>query len=159
MVDTKEDNQPLSATEQNTKFIWSPKGKILALEITLCAIVTICKAVSFACYIWGCTTELVWAIFIFIIYAMDLHIYLHLSLMYYQWLDLIRATTGSLLLLVTSLVCFSWGWASSGEVAGSIFGLLAAAVFGYDAFGIIKYIKSLKEQGAAANVTVVQPVV
>ncbi len=33
MVDTREDNQPLSATEQNTKFIWSPKGMILALEI------------------------------------------------------------------------------------------------------------------------------
>lgn len=28
-----------------------------------------------------------------------------------------------------------------------IFGLLAAAVFGYDTFGTIKYIKELKEQG------------
>uniref|UniRef100_A0A671LEX4 MARVEL domain-containing protein n=1 Tax=Sinocyclocheilus anshuiensis TaxID=1608454 RepID=A0A671LEX4_9TELE len=99
MVDTKEDNQPLSATAQNTKFIWSPKGMILALEIALCAIVTICKAVSFECYLWGCITELVWAILIFIVYAIDLPTYMHLSLMYFQWLDLFRAITGSVLLL------------------------------------------------------------
>ncbi|KAI2661717.1 Proteolipid protein 2 [Labeo rohita] len=147
MVDTKEDNQPFSATEQNTNFIWSPKGKILALEITICAIATICKAVSFVCYLWGCITELVWAIFMFIVYAMDLQTYMHLSLMYLQWLDFFRATTGSLILLVTSLVCLSWGRESAGEVFGSIFALLAAAALGYDAFGIIKYIKNLKQQG------------
>uniref|UniRef100_A0A672L772 MARVEL domain-containing protein n=1 Tax=Sinocyclocheilus grahami TaxID=75366 RepID=A0A672L772_SINGR len=120
MVDTKEDNQPISATVQNTKFIWSPKGMILALEIALCAIVTICKAVSFECYFWGCITELVWAILIFIVYAIDLPTYMHLSLMYFQWLDLFRAITGSVLLLVTSLICLSWGWTSSGGVAGSV---------------------------------------
>lgn len=35
MVDTNEEvsaTEPVSATEQRTKFIWSPKGKILALE-------------------------------------------------------------------------------------------------------------------------------
>ncbi|KAF4110018.1 uncharacterized protein plp2a [Onychostoma macrolepis] len=147
MVDTKEDNQPLYATEQNTKFIWSPKGIILALEIALCAIVTICKTVSSECYFWDCITELVWAILIFIVYVIDLPTYPHLSLMYFQWLDLFRAITGSLLLLVTSLIGLSRGWQSSGEVAGSISGLLAAAVIGYDAFGIIKCIKNLKQKG------------
>ncbi|XP_059359722.1 uncharacterized protein plp2a isoform X4 [Carassius carassius] len=101
MVDTKEDNQPRSATEQNTKFIWSPKGMILALEI-----------------------------------------------------DLFRAITGSVLLFVTSLVCLRWGWEISGEVAGSIFGLLAAAALGYDAFGIIKRIKNLKQQEATVTANV-----
>ncbi|XP_059359720.1 proteolipid protein 2 isoform X2 [Carassius carassius] len=154
MVDTKEDNQPRSATEQNTKFIWSPKGMILALEIALCTIMTICKAVSFECYLWGCITELVWAILIFIIYAMDLLTHLYLSLMYFQWLDLFRAITGSVLLFVTSLVCLRWGWEISGEVAGSIFGLLAAAALGYDAFGIIKRIKNLKQQEATVTANV-----
>lgn len=32
-------------------------------------------------------------------------------------------------------------------------GLLAAAVLGYDAFGIIKYIKNPKQQGATATVS------
>ncbi|XP_052420284.1 uncharacterized protein plp2a [Carassius gibelio] len=154
MVDTKEDNQPRSATEQNTKFIWSPKGMILALEIALCTIMTICKAVSLECYLWGCITELVWAILIFIIYAMDLLTHLYLSLMYFQWLDLFRAITGSVLLFVTSLICLRWGWEISGGVAGSIFGLLTAAVLGYDAFGIIKRIKHLKQEEATVTANV-----
>jgi len=35
MVETKEVSatEPVSATEQMTKFIWSPKGMILAIEI------------------------------------------------------------------------------------------------------------------------------
>ncbi|XP_042586350.1 proteolipid protein 2 [Cyprinus carpio] len=143
-------------------------------HLVLCIIMTICKAVSFACYFCGCITKLVWAILIFIVYAIDLPAYLYLSLMYFQWLDLFRAITGSVLLLVTSLICLSWGWESSGEVAGSHFmtlvlsplflshffscllflGLLAAAVLGYDAFGIIKYIKNPKQQGATATVNV-----
>ncbi|XP_043102518.1 proteolipid protein 2 [Puntigrus tetrazona] len=154
-----EDNQPLSDIEQNTKFICFPKWKILVLEIALCTIVTICKAASFECYLWGCITELVWAILIFIVYAMNLPTYLHLSLMYVQWLDLFRAITGSLILLITSLICINWGLQSFWEVASLIFGLLAAAVLGYDAFGIIKYIKNLKPQEPTVNVVVVQNVV
>uniref|UniRef100_A0A8C2KTA5 Uncharacterized protein n=2 Tax=Cyprinus carpio TaxID=7962 RepID=A0A8C2KTA5_CYPCA len=79
MVDTKEDKQPRS-------YVYT---------------------VSFACYFCGCITKLVWAILIFIVYAIDLP-------------DLFRAITGSVLLLVTSLICLSWGWESSGEVAGSV---------------------------------------
>ncbi|CAM4717025.1 unnamed protein product [Leuciscus chuanchicus] len=66
--------------------------------------------------------------------------------------DFIRAITGSLILLITSLVCINWAWIIPGEVAGSIFGVIAAAVFGYDTFTILKYIKELKEQGRIGNV-------
>ncbi|XDV49114.1 hypothetical protein PO909_018426 [Leuciscus waleckii] len=141
MEDKKEDIQPVSAVEHKTKFIWSPKGKILALEIGLCLIVIICKAVSARCYLWSPIIELVWAIIIFIVHGMDLQIEI------LRWMDFIRAITGSLILLITSLVCINWAREIPGEVAGSIFGVIAAAVFGYDTFTILKYIKELKEQG------------
>ncbi|XP_077078844.1 proteolipid protein 2, partial [Siphateles boraxobius] len=108
--------------------------------IRLCLIVIICKAVSLGCYLWSPIIELVWAIIIFIVYGMDLEIQL------FPWTDFFRAITGSLILFITSLVCISWAWDISGE---AIFGLMAAAVLGYDAFSIIKYIKELKEQGRA----------
>ncbi|XP_048065457.1 proteolipid protein 2 [Megalobrama amblycephala] len=148
MVNTKEEvsaTEPVSATEQRTKFIWSPKGMILALEIALCFITIICKATSLRCYLWCPIVDLVWAIIIFIIYGMELQIRA------LPWTDFFRAITGSLTLLITSILCISWAFPSSGEVAGSIFGLLAAAVFGYDTFGIMKYIKELKEQGRDIN--------
>lgn len=34
--------------------------------------------------------------------------------------DFFRAITGSLTLLITSIICISWAFASSGEVAGSV---------------------------------------
>ncbi|KAK7135911.1 hypothetical protein R3I94_014547 [Phoxinus phoxinus] len=145
MEGTKENIQPVLAVEHK-KFIWSPKGIILALEIVLCLIVIICKAVSFGCYLWSPIIELVWAIVIFIVYGMDLQLPL------LQWTDFFRAITGTLILFITSLVCcikweyYIWG-ITSGEVAGSIFGLMAAAVLGYDTYTILRHIKRLKEQG------------
>ncbi|KAK7135912.1 hypothetical protein R3I94_014548 [Phoxinus phoxinus] len=146
MEGTKENIQPVSAVEHKTKFIWSPKGIILALEIVLCLIAVICKAVSFGCYLWSPIIELVWAIVIFIVNGMDLQLQL------LPWTDFFRAITGSLVLFITSLVCINWVWARHipGQVAGSIFGLMAAAVLGYDTYTIIKHIKELKEQGRAS---------
>ncbi|CAM4717061.1 unnamed protein product [Leuciscus chuanchicus] len=146
MEDKKENIQPVLVVEHKTKFNWSPKGKILALEIGLCLIVIICNAVSFGCNLWSPIIELVLAIIIFIVHGMDLQLQIFL------WMDFIRAITGSLILLITSLVCINWAWIIPGQVAGLIFGVMAAAVFGYDTFTIIKYIKELKEQGRIGNV-------
>ncbi|XP_067268790.1 proteolipid protein 2 [Pseudorasbora parva] len=144
MVDAKEDSQPVLATE--TKFIQSPKGMILALEIGLCLIMIICKATSFGCYLWCPIIELVWAVIIFVIYSMKLQI------QFFPWTDFFRAITASLTLFITSILCICWAISLSfGEVAGSIFGLMAAGVFGYDTFCITKQIKEMRDQGNSFN--------
>ncbi|XP_056320493.1 proteolipid protein 2 [Danio aesculapii] len=134
----------MADTLEDTSFIFSRKGIVLTLEMALCLIATICKAVSLGCYLWGSIVELVWAIIIFIIYAMKLDVLLR----FLPWTDFFRAITGTLLLFICSLVClkFAVEQGFSLEIAGSVFGLLAATVFGFDTLCIIAQIKERNEE-------------
>ncbi|XP_065102983.1 proteolipid protein 2 [Paramisgurnus dabryanus] len=123
-------------------FLKTSKGTVLAVEMLLCLLVVICKA-AYGCFIWSGIVELVWAVVTFFVYAMDLY----KTLVFFPWTDFFRAITGSLFLFITSLLCFVWNPSLAAEVVGNVFGLLAAVLFGYDAYNIIKDIKNIKEQG------------
>ncbi|XP_055024983.2 proteolipid protein 2 [Misgurnus anguillicaudatus] len=124
------------------QFLKTPKGTILAAEMLLCLLVVICK-VTYGCFIWSGIVELVWAVVTFVVYFMDIY----KDLRFFPWTDFFRAFTGSLFLLITSLVCLIGNPSVAGEVVGNVFGMLAAVLFGYDAYNIIKGIRSFKEQG------------
>ncbi|KAI7798216.1 proteolipid protein 2 [Triplophysa rosa] len=150
MANANEVKQPLFSTEKITTFLRTSKGTILTAEMALCLLVIVCKASSIKCYLWSAVVELVWAVITFIVYALDLD----LALIFFPWTDFFRAITGSLFLFITSLLCMTGSWTEPGLVAGNVFSLLAAVVFGYDTIVTIKDIKNLKQQGVDLGIVV-----
>ncbi|XP_020669965.2 proteolipid protein 2 [Pogona vitticeps] len=117
-----------------SSFVRTQKGLILAAEIIACIIILICYGASVT---FGYTSlavcMLVYCIVIFIIYTCELDN--QLSFIHWGWTDFIRALIGAVAFLITSLIVLI-GHHDGAGIAAGVIGLLAAILFGYDAYTI-----------------------
>ncbi|XP_036389910.1 proteolipid protein 2 [Megalops cyprinoides] len=147
MADTTESPAANCMTKLKS-YVRTQKGTILAAEIILSVIILICYAASlYSGYSSVAIVELVFAIVFMVIFMMELD--KQIQFISWPWSDLLRAAIGSLLYLITSLICLIGGAGDGARIAGGVFGLLAGILFGYDAYIIYMGIKSTRQHSAA----------
>uniref|UniRef100_A0A3B5MHI8 Proteolipid protein 2b n=1 Tax=Xiphophorus couchianus TaxID=32473 RepID=A0A3B5MHI8_9TELE len=118
----------------------------------LSLIILICYASSRnGGYTAAAVCEMCFAIVFFCVFMMDLD--KQFTAISWVWSDLIRAFTGTLVYLITSLVCVISG------AGDGVFGLLAGLLFAYDTYTIYLQIKSARSQteGSGRNISVYSP--
>ncbi|XP_029463908.1 proteolipid protein 2 [Rhinatrema bivittatum] len=146
MSDSAQRTQSPGCMQSFNSYVKTKKGTILAAEIGLCLIVLICYCASRdPGYLSVAICEMVFAIVIFVIFMRQLN--KDLNFIHWHWTDFIRAAVGSLLFLITSLIVLI-RIRDGAAIAGGVFGLLAAILFGYDAYTIIPAIKGTHTQAA-----------
>ncbi|XP_027867551.1 proteolipid protein 2-like [Xiphophorus couchianus] len=134
-----------SVVQKLQSYVRTPKGTILAAEIVLSLIILICYASSwYGGYTVPAVCEMCFAIVFFCVFMMDLD--KQFTAISWVWSDLIRAFTGTLVYLITSLVCVISGAGDGALIAGGVFGLLAGLLFAYDTYTIYLQIKSARSQ-------------
>ncbi|XP_023194624.1 proteolipid protein 2-like [Xiphophorus maculatus] len=134
-----------SVVQKLQSYVRTPKGTILAAEIVLSLIILICYASSRnGGYTAAAVCEMCFAIVFFCVFMMDLE--KQFTAISWVWSDLIRAFTGTLVYLITSLVCVISGAGDGALIAGGVFGLLAGLLFAYDTYTIYLQIKSARSQ-------------
>lgn len=147
MADTEAGPGPL---EKLKSYVRTRKGTILAVEILLSFIILICYAAShISGYSGIAICELVFCVVFFIVFMMELD--KQLKVIHWVWSDLIRAVIGCLLYLITSLICVINGAGDGARIAGGVFGLFAAVLFGYDAYLTYLELKSSGAQSTTSN--------
>ncbi|KAG7332142.1 hypothetical protein KOW79_003976 [Hemibagrus wyckioides] len=131
-------------------YVRTRKGTILSVEILLSLICIICYAASrYGGYSAVAICELVFAIVFFVIFMMELD--KQFQLVNWLWSDLFRAGIGSLLYIITSLICVIGGAGDGARIAGGVFGLIAGIVFGYDAYTIFTEVRSTQGRSAVST--------
>ncbi|KAL1020548.1 hypothetical protein UPYG_G00001530 [Umbra pygmaea] len=137
-------------------YLRTTKGKIYAGEIAICTIILICQIFShYPSFIWVCICELVSATVFCIIFALELDKQIHF--IHWQITDFIRAISGCLYFLITSLILVFRGYGAASIIAG-LFGIVAMSLFGYDAHFILKHMKTSRQQSLPSpSVQTVQP--
>ncbi|KAK1801283.1 hypothetical protein P4O66_022967 [Electrophorus voltai] len=149
MVESDEPNDStpsdVNSIEKLKKYIKTSKGTILIAEIVLCVIIIICYAVSvFGRYIIVAIFEMVSSLIFFIIFALELQkMIVFISLI---WMDFFRALTSCLVFIITSLICVASQWSDTPQRTGGVLGILAALLYGYDAYLTIIEIKKNKSR-------------
>ncbi|XP_015247829.1 proteolipid protein 2 [Cyprinodon tularosa] len=147
-ADTTESGSGTPVVERLKSYVRTQKGTILAAEIVLSLIILICYASSwYGGYTAVAICEMVFAIVFFCVFMMDLD--KQLSVISWVWSDLIRALTGTLCYIITSLICVIRGAGDGALIAGGVFGLIAGILFAYDTYTIYLQIKSGRTHTAA----------
>ncbi|XP_036434226.1 proteolipid protein 2 [Colossoma macropomum] len=150
MVDGTKRSESSTQPEENllTKLInymRTKKGVILCSEIVLSTIIIICFSCSlYGRYIVVAIYELVSTLIIFIIFVLELQS--TFRFINFPWTDFFRAASSCIIIFIISVVCVVSWRTDSPQLTGGVFGLLAALVYGYDAYIIITDIKSNKDQ-------------
>ncbi|KAI1893015.1 hypothetical protein AGOR_G00139450 [Albula goreensis] len=145
MADTTETGGVL---QQLKSYVTTRKGTILAAEILLSLIILICYAASrYGGYTAVAICEMVFAIVFLVIFMLNLD--KQFKLVNWIWSDFFRAVIGSLLYLITSLICVIGGAGDGARIAGGVFGLVAGILFGYDAYITYLALKSSRQHSAA----------
>ncbi|KAL6456750.1 hypothetical protein MHYP_G00352940 [Metynnis hypsauchen] len=149
MTDT--DASPAASCVEKLKtYVRTRKGTILAVEILLSLIIIICYAASlYGGYTAVAICEMTFAIIVFVFLMMDLN--KHFQLISWLWSDLFRTVTGSLLYIITSLICVIGGAGDGARIAGGVFGLCAGILFGYDAYMVFLEIKNITGHTATST--------
>ncbi|XP_077002586.1 proteolipid protein 2 isoform X2 [Tamandua tetradactyla] len=116
-----------------TNFSRTRKGILLFAEIILCLVILICYSASYSYqgYSSLSVVEMILAAIFFIIYMCDLHT--KIQFINWPWSDFFRSLIATILYLITSIVVLVHKGNYSKITAG-ILGLIATALFGYDAF-------------------------
>ncbi|XP_007553599.1 proteolipid protein 2 isoform X1 [Poecilia formosa] len=143
-ADTTE-NSSAGVVEKLKSYVRTQKGTILAAEIVLSLIILICYASSwYGGYTAVAICEMCFAIVFFCVFMMNLD--QQFTAISWVWSDFIRAFTGTLVYLITSLICVIRGAGDGALIAGGVFGLLAGLLFAYDTYTIYLQIKSVRSQ-------------
>ncbi|KAG5838437.1 proteolipid protein 2 [Anguilla anguilla] len=138
----------VSCIEKLKSYVRTRKGTILTAEIVLSFIIIICYAASFyGGYSAVAICEMVFAIIIMVVFVMELD--KQLLVISWPWTDFIRAAIGSVLYLITSLICVIGGSGDGARIAGGVLGLLAGILFGYDAYLTFMTIKGNRQHTPA----------
>ncbi|XP_063791633.1 proteolipid protein 2 [Pseudophryne corroboree] len=149
MSDPGTEHQGASCMSLVLAYVRTRKGIILAAEIAFCIVILICYAASrYPGYLGLAITELIFCLIIFFIYALKYD--QQFAVIHWGWTDFIRAAIGSGLLIILSLVCLIRGSDGPG-IAGSVFGLLAGILFGYDAFITFPPLRKTHTQAATES--------
>lgn len=136
--------------EKLKAYIRTRKGTILTGEILISFIILICYAASYhGGYSAVAICEMVFAIIFMVVFMLELD--KQFQVVSWPWSDMIRAAIGAALYLITSFICIIGGGGDGARIAGGVFGLLAAILFGYDAYTIYMQIKSGRQHTAAAT--------
>lgn len=148
-ADTTETSSSANCGERLRSYVSTPKGKILAAEIILSFIILICYAASrYGGYTAVAVCEMVIAIVFLVVFMMDLD--KQFKIINWVWSDLIRAFTGALCYIITSLICVIRGAGDGALIAGGVFGLIAGLLFAYDTYTIYLQIKSNRSHTAGS---------
>lgn len=139
-----------SVLEKVKAYVKTRKGTILTAEILISFIILICYAASYyGGYSAVAICEMVFAIIFMVVFMMELD--KSFQVVNWPWSDLIRAAIGAALYLITSFICIIGGGGDGARIAGGVFGLLAAILFGYDAYSIWMQIKGGRTHTPAAT--------
>ncbi|XP_032403153.1 proteolipid protein 2-like [Xiphophorus hellerii] len=134
-----------SVVQKLQSYVRTLKGTILAAEIVLSFTIFICYASSwYGGYTVPAICEMCFAIVFFCIYMMGLD--KQFTSISWVWSDFFRAFTGTVVYLITSLICVIRGAGDGALIAGGVFGLLAGLLFAYDTYTIYLQIKSARSQ-------------
>ncbi|TSL97338.1 Prickle-like protein 3 [Bagarius yarrelli] len=137
-----------SVVDKLKAYIRTRKGTVLSAEILLSLICIICYAASrYGGYSAVPIFEMIFAIIFFVVFMMELD--KQFQLINWVWSDLFRAGIGSLLYIITSLICVIGGSGDGVAIAGGVFGLIAGIVFGYDTYMTFMELKG--NQGRSAQ--------
>ncbi|KAL2103738.1 hypothetical protein ACEWY4_000606 [Coilia grayii] len=125
-------------------------SKALTSSRLISFIILICYAASYhGGYSAVAICEMVFAIIFMVVFMLELD--KQFQVVSWPWSDMIRAAIGAALYLITSFICIIGGGGDGARIAGGVFGLLAAILFGYDAYTIYMQIKSGRQHTAAAT--------
>ncbi|KAM9504536.1 proteolipid protein 2-like [Salvelinus alpinus] len=80
------------------------------------------------------------AIIFFVVFMMEMD--KSIQVVNWVWSDLLRASTGTAMYLISSLMALISGTRDGAHIAAGVFGLLAGILFAYDVCTIILVIKS-----------------
>ncbi|KAM7411431.1 hypothetical protein PAMA_021430 [Pampus argenteus] len=150
MADTTASNHGASRVEKMKSYLKTQKGLIFAGEIVISLIILICYAASiFRGYTALAIIEMVLAIIFFYIFMMELD--KQFQVVNWVWSDFFRAIAGTVLYIITSLICVTTGYGDGALIAGGVFGLLAGLLFAYDSYNIFLQIKSTRQHTAAST--------
>ncbi|KAJ8257395.1 hypothetical protein GJAV_G00185150 [Gymnothorax javanicus] len=133
MADTAETSSGAGCIDRAKNYVKTRKGTILAAEVIISLVMIICYGAS---YTGGFSAvpicEMVFSLVFLIIFMMEFD--KQLQFINWPWTDFIRAAIGALLYLITSLICVFGASGDGARIAGGVFGLLATALFAYDAY-------------------------
>ncbi|XP_070963695.1 proteolipid protein 2-like [Oncorhynchus clarkii lewisi] len=122
-------------------YINTQKGIILVAKILISLTILICYTVSlYGGYYGVAICEMVSAIIFFVVFMMEMD--KSIQVVNWVWSDLLRASTGTAMYLISSLMDLIRGAGDGAHIAGVVFGLLAGILFAYDVYTIILVIKS-----------------
>ncbi|KAL1020549.1 hypothetical protein UPYG_G00001540 [Umbra pygmaea] len=109
-----------------------------------CTLNLICQIFSYYLNFIGlCIVELVSATVFCVIFALEFD--KQVNFIHWQVSDFIRAISGCLYFLVSSLILVIRGFGAASIIAGLI-GIVATVLFGYDAYFILKHMKTGRQQ-------------
>ncbi|XP_070695787.1 proteolipid protein 2b [Pempheris klunzingeri] len=150
MADTTASSTGANCLEKMKSYVKTQKGFFLAAEILISFIIIICFAASLS---GGFSTlaicEMVFAIVFFGIFMMEMD--KQIQVINWVWADLFRAGLGSILYIITSLICVTTRSGDSAAIAGGVFGLIAGLLFAYDTYTIFLQIKSTRQHTSAST--------
>ncbi|KAF7695005.1 proteolipid protein 2b [Silurus meridionalis] len=139
-----------SVMEKLKTYVRTRKGTILAGEMLLSLIVTICYAASlYNGYSTVGICELIFAAIFFGIFMMELD--KQFLLVNWLWTDFFRAVIGAVLYILTSLICLIAGAGDGARIAGGVFGLIAGILFSYDTYTLITEIRSTRGRSTVST--------
>ncbi|XP_023860857.1 proteolipid protein 2-like [Salvelinus sp. IW2-2015] len=122
-------------------YVKTLKGIILIAEILISLTILICYTLSsYVGYYGVAICEMVSAIIFFVVFMMEMD--KSIQVVNWVWSDLLRASTGTAMYLISSLMALISGTKDGARIAGGVFGLLAGILFAYDVCTIILVIKS-----------------
>lgn len=132
MADTADTSPGAGCIDKMKNYVKTRKGTILTAEVIISFIILICYGAS---YTGGFSAvpicEMVFSLVFLIIFMMEFD--KQLQFISWPWTDLIRAAIGALLYLIISMISvFARG--DGARIAAGVFGLLATALFAYDAY-------------------------
>ncbi|NP_001231364.1 proteolipid protein 2 [Sus scrofa] len=114
-----------------TNFSRTRKGFVLLAEIVVCLVILICFSAATSGFSFLSVIEMIFAAVFFVIYMCDLHT--KIQIINWPWSDFFRTLIAAILYLITSILVLVEGGHSS-KIAAGVLGLLAACLFGYDAY-------------------------
>lgn len=114
-----------------TNFARTRKGILLFSEIILCLVILICFIASTSAYVSLSVVEMVLAAVFYVIYMCDLNT--RIGIINWPWSDFFRTLIAAILYLIISIIVLVEHNNSSKIIAGVV-GLIAACLFGYDAY-------------------------
>ncbi|XP_062315439.1 proteolipid protein 2b [Osmerus eperlanus] len=154
MADTTETGNDANCLEKFKSYVKTRKGTILASEILISFIIIILYASStYGSYSAVAITEMVIAIIFFGVFMMEMD--KQFLMINWLWSDLFRAAIGTVLYIITSLVCVIGGTGDGARIAGGVFGILASILFAYDTYTIYLEVKSTGQHTAASTGNIV----